>query len=327
MLLHEGKPAEALERLKKATGVNDAYLAEVQFLAGKQGEALQALQNFANSNKNEVLPLAALIQLQWKMDKKDDARRTLEQLREISGAIDLDTPPFTRLAPIAVALGLGADWRKPAPTAKNVGELPELASLGPIHWQPSPAKDWALPAADGKLHTLTEYRGRPVVVVFYLGYGCLHCIEQLQALAPRTGDFAAAGMSLIAISTDSLDNLRKSHERYKKDGTFPFPLVSDDAFIAFKHYHAFDDFENVPLHGTFLIDAEGRIRWHDTGADPFMNVDFLLKESKRLLLPGQIEVIEEPIPLDDNRPADALDPLNVFPTPAPAPTAVTAKPA
>jgi len=37
------------------------------------------------------------------------------------------------------------------------------------------------------------------------------------------------------------------------------------------------------LHGTFLIDAAGLIRWQDISFDPFMNTDFLLKEAKRLL--------------------------------------------
>jgi peroxiredoxin len=161
-----------------------------------------------------------------------------------------------------------------------------------------------------------------VIVIFYLGHGCLHCAEQLQAFAPRTADFQNAGISLIAISTDELDDLKKSHQRYK-EGAFPFPLVSDDALVAFKLYQAFDDFEKVPLHGTFLIDAEGRIRWHDLGAEPFMNVNFLWTESRRLLFPNQVDPVAEPELLDDNRPADALDPLNVFPSPSPAPSPST----
>ncbi len=126
----------------------------------------------------------------------------------------------------------------------------------------------------------------------------------------------AAGISLVAISTDSLNDLKKSHESYQKDGTFPFPLVSDDAFVAFKQYHVFDDFENVPLHGTFLIDELGRIRWHDIGAEPFMDVNFVLRESKRLLFPNQIQEVPEPPILNEDVPVDALDPRNVFPIPS-----------
>jgi hypothetical protein len=33
----------------------------------------------------------------------------------------------------------------------------------------------------------------------------------------------------------------------------------------------------------FLLDGRGRIRWQDTGPDPFMDVKFLLGETRRLL--------------------------------------------
>jgi peroxiredoxin/tetratricopeptide (TPR) repeat protein len=323
MLLHVGKPAEALDRLKKAAGLSDEYLAEIEFQAGKKDEALKTLQKLVDNNKNEVLPLTALTLMQWQQGKKDEAKQTFEKLREISGVIDIDVAPFNRLAPIAADLGFGADWRKAKPVAKNAADLPALAVLGPLHWSPSPAKDWALPDVTRKLHTLAQHRGRPVVVVFYLGHGCLHCAEQLQAFAPKTSEFEQAGISLVAISTDSPTDLKKSHDSYQKDGTFPFPLVSDDAFVAFKQYHVFDDFENVPLHATFLIDELGRIRWHDIGAEPFMDVNFVLNESKRLLFPNQIQEIPEPAILNEDVPADALDPRNVFPVqsvPTPKPS-------
>ena len=57
---------------------------------------------------------------------------------------------------------------------------------------------------------------------------------------------------------------------------------------AFRLYRAFDDFEAAPLHGTFLIDSAGLVRWQDIGPEPFMDVKFLLGEAQRLLaLPRQ----------------------------------------
>ena len=130
---------------------------------------------------------------------------------------------------------------------------------------------------------MKEYQGRPVIVIFYLGYGCLHCVEQLTTFAPRTKDFADAGISLIGIGTDGINELKISLENFKVDGEFPFPLLSDVELRVFKEYRAFDDFENQPLHGTFLIDEDGLVRWQDISYEPFADVDFLLKESKRLL--------------------------------------------
>ena len=63
----------------------------------------------------------------------------------------------------------------------------------------------------------------------------------------------------------------------------PIPLVSNAELDVFKAYRCYDDFEKQPLHGTFLIDREGLVLWQDISYEPFMEVDFLLKESQRLL--------------------------------------------
>lgn len=288
--LLEGKPDQALELLVKAQGIDEAWLAEVEIRAGKQEAALERLRSWARKNKNQVRPLAALTETLWTLNQKEDARQVFESLREISGAIDLDIPPFARLHPIATQLGYSIDWRKPRPMPRNSAELPELATLGPFTWQPVAAPSWSLPDGTGVQHSLTEYQGKPVILVFYLGYGCLHCAEQLKAFVTRREEFTAAGISLAAISSDDIATLKRSQERYNAEGVFPFLLVSDAQKAVFKRYQAYDDFEDAALHATVLIDGAGRIRWHDVGPEPFMNLDFLLEESKRLLYPDRQDI-------------------------------------
>jgi alkyl hydroperoxide reductase subunit AhpC len=77
--------------------------------------------------------------------------------------------------------------------------------------------------------------------------------------------------------------LVKSIEKYGKEGGFPFPLAADPKLEIFKTYRCFDDFENLTLHGTFLVDGDGMVRWQDISYDPFMDADFLLSEARRLL--------------------------------------------
>jgi hypothetical protein len=44
----------------------------------------------------------------------------------------------------------------------------------------------------------------------------------------------------------------------------------------------------MPLHGTFLVDADGAVRWQDVSFEPFTQIDWLLQEARRLLaLPAQ----------------------------------------
>jgi peroxiredoxin len=122
-----------------------------------------------------------------------------------------------------------------------------------------------------------------VLVVFYLGSGCARCIEQLNVLAPLTQDFTTAGISIVAVSRDSPDGLQRTFEKAKDAKGFPFPIVSDISLDAFKAYRAFDDFEHTPLHGLFLIDGQGQVRWQNISYQPFSNAKWLLEEARRLL--------------------------------------------
>jgi peroxiredoxin len=121
-----------------------------------------------------------------------------------------------------------------------------------------------------------------VVLLFYLGVGCPHCVEQLSTFAGQAKAYADAGISLVGISTDAKP-LAAPTLPADAPPSFAFPLLSDASLEAFKAYRAYDDFEKMPLHGTFLLDGDGLIRWQEIGPDPFTDSAFLLAEAKRLL--------------------------------------------
>lgn len=121
-----------------------------------------------------------------------------------------------RLAPIAAELGYAADWRLPHEVPADIGTRPNLDSLGPFRWSPRDAPGWTLPDPDGKSRSLRDYHGRPVIVVFYLGYGCLHCAEQLQMIAKKHDAIRAAGFDVIAVSTDQQENLKRAVKIWKR---------------------------------------------------------------------------------------------------------------
>jgi peroxiredoxin/tetratricopeptide (TPR) repeat protein len=281
-LLAEGKPQEAHDLLKKAEGVDPVFLAHVELAAGKPEEAEKNLRRHVGARKNEVLPLAGLIELLWTAGKQKEAGDLFDELRGSACAADLDAPPLARLAPVARQLGLPDDWRQAPTPPGDLGQRPDLDTLGPFRWRPSPALSWTLKDAEGREVSLADYRGRPVVAIFYLGFGCLHCVEQLQAFAPMAEKFNETGIELVAIGSDDYEGLCDSLENY--EGTaIPFPLLADGGLGAFRAYRCYDDFENLPLHGTFLIDGEGLVRWQDISHEPFKDVEFLLKEAQRLL--------------------------------------------
>ena len=218
----------------------------------------------------------------YRVGKKDEARMVFEKLRSLAGMADLDAPPFARLAPIAREFGFPTDWRLPEKTQKALAGRPPLASLGPLLWRPWTAPDWKLKDARGKEHSLAELHGKPVLMIFFLGQGCLHCKQQLEAFAKNAKQVGEAGLTVVAVSTDDEKGIKDSLKDYGSE-KFPFLILADPDLQVFQSYRAYDTFEQIALHGTFLIDRAGLCRWHDVSFEPFMDVDFVLAESKRLL--------------------------------------------
>jgi peroxiredoxin len=271
----------ALELLEKVDDVSVEEVTAILLAAGDTEAAVTRMTKHVDENPNQVRPLAALIRTHWKVANRKQARTSFETLRSISSTIDLDIPVFAELAPVAAELGYGEDWRLDRERPQDLGIRPELDSLGPIHWQPVAAPDWTLPGVDNLPLALGDFRGKPLIVIFYLGYGCLHCAEQLQKFHPEVAKFREAGFELVAISTDRQELLSKAHENY--DGDFTFPLLADPDLSVFRRYRCFDDFEQQPLHGTFVLDAEGLVRWQDISYQPFMDPTFVLEEAQRLM--------------------------------------------
>ena len=287
-----GSMDSAKTLLGETTGISKDRLARLYLSIGDKEKAEKLSEESVKSSENQVLPLANQIHLLHTIGKSEKAKEAFTKLVEISAHIDdLNKTPFNRLNSIAKEFNLPADWRKELVLADDIGERPPLESIGPLLYEPLPAKEWSLPNGDNQPISLKDYQGRPVIVIFYLGAGCLHCVEQLGTFAPMTQQFADAGISLVGISTDKVSGLKDSLNEFKVEGKFPFPLVSDHQLNIFKKYRAFDDFENQPLHGTFLIDQSGLVRWHDISYEPFAEVDFLLKEAKRLISRPQLDEV------------------------------------
>jgi peroxiredoxin len=281
ILDHDLDTARAkLELVKDLSSERRAY---VQLVLGANDKAEQLARDLVKADDAQVVPLAVLADVLWRIGKKDDALATFKKLRALSAQIDLDTPPFQRLAPLAQESGLPADWRAAVEVPPDVGQRPELSTLGPFRWHPYEAPDWSLSDQHGKQVSLADYKGQPVLVVFYLGSGCAGCMEQLNVFAPKMQAFADAGVKIVAVSTDSADGLHKTFEKAKEGDGFKFPILSDASLATFKAYRAYDDFEHIPLHGTFLIDGSGRVRWQDISYQPYKDADWLLGETKRLL--------------------------------------------
>jgi peroxiredoxin len=281
--LHEKKFDEALKQFKAAGITSGEYLSRVQLAAGNKPEAERLARDAVKKGTHQVVPLANLAYILAHADKRDEAVEKFSELRTLAGVADMNVPVFERLAPLAAELGWPADWRLAPEIASDVGVRPALDALGPIRWTPSSAPTFTLTTHEGRSVSLADYRGKNVVLLFYLGFGCLHCTEQLKAFAAKIDEFRAAGLEVVAVSTDSLAALKRAESDLTASEKYPFPILSNSELDVFKKYRAYDDFEKQALHATVFVDASGKIRWYDGGSEPFMDAKFLLTETARLL--------------------------------------------
>ena len=131
----------------------------------------------------------------------------------------------------------------------------------------------SLPDSQGKLHTLAEVKGKPTVLFFFKGYGCLHCVQQVTAFTDHYKEFQAKGIEVIGVTSDDVATLKAGLE----GNACPFTLLADPKGKAFAAYGC-----QVPgglLHGTFTLDADQKITWGTVSASPYVDVTALLKPS------------------------------------------------
>ena len=180
-----------------------------------------------------------------------------------SNRVDVPVSAVNRLAQLGYEYDRYEQPPKPGTGPPKPAATP-LAQTSPVSREVdtpaagrSPAPAWSLLDGSGKTVSLSQYKGRQLVLIFYEGYGCIRCMEQLNNFAAKSREFAALGIDLVAISTDVPEDLKNALADYEKEGGFPIPLVSDAKLEIFKAYGCSES-GNLPLHGTFLIDAQGR---------------------------------------------------------------------
>ena len=211
---------------------------------------------------------------------EQDARRAnlLEQCREFCLAHGL--VPTGHIANDAKAFLRSEKIR---PLVEPLHEILADAKFVPQESQPhalfgKAAPDFELPDDGGGLVSLKALLNEgPVVVVFYYGYHCNHCVGQLFGLNEDLHRFTELGTQVVAISGDPVDLTAKRFEEY---GRFGFPVLSDKDNKVAQQYGAFqpeaDGKPESQRHGTFVIDGEGQVLWANTGNKPFLDNKTLL---------------------------------------------------
>jgi peroxiredoxin len=146
-----------------------------------------------------------------------------------------------------------------------------------------PAPDFTLDDTDGKPWHLADALAKgPVVLVFYYGYHCDHCVSQLFGLNKDVEKFRQLGVTVVAVSGDEPALTR---QRFKKYGAFAFPVLSDPGNLIALAYGVYRPGKNGQegdlMHGTFVITSKGKVVWANSGDEPFTENRTLLIEAAK----------------------------------------------
>ena len=124
-----------------------------------------------------------------------------------------------------------------------------------------PAPDFTLPDADGKPVSLSDFRGRSVVIYCYPAASTPGCTKQACDFRDNLGSLDAAGFAVLGISPDTPAKLAK----FRDAESLTFPLLSDEDRTVLTAYGAYGEKQMYGktvtgvIRSTFVIDPEGRI--------------------------------------------------------------------
>lgn len=288
VLIAEGKTRDAIKKLLERAPnenfsgdppsspfplyrlVGDAYMVEKSYQL-----AVDSYKRALAQEANDGFSLAGLARAYAALGDTENAKKTAAEFNYVWSNADADLKWVKQVR----ELNLTNEATPPKMPAVERRYKPEdLATYGPSNWQPFAAPLLECVDINGEQVTLTDYRGKNVLLVFYLSEACVHCVEQLAKINDRIKDFSDKNTVVLGVSSTAYEKNRES----VKLGDFGITLLSDTNHENARRFASYDDFEEMELHSTILIDAEGRIRWKRTGGDPFMNVDYLLREIARI---------------------------------------------
>ena len=123
------------------------------------------------------------------------------------------------------------------------------------------APDFTLPDQNGNMHSLSEYRGKKVILYFYPKDNTPGCTKQACGFAERYPQFTEKGAVVLGISKDSVASHKKFEEKYG----LPFTLLADPELAAIQAYDVWQEKKNYGktymgvVRSTYLIDENGKI--------------------------------------------------------------------
>jgi peroxiredoxin len=121
------------------------------------------------------------------------------------------------------------------------------------------APEFALPDSSGELVKLSDFRGRPVVLVFYPLDWSPGCSQQLDLYQQEIDEFNRREAQILAVSVDSV----YSHGAWAAVRGLSFPLLADfhPKGEVIRRYNVWREADGFSERALYVIDPQGKIAW------------------------------------------------------------------
>jgi peroxiredoxin len=236
--------------------------------------AVDAFHRALKAVPNDAFTLAGLVQAHHALGQSKLAADALGRLEFVWS----DAEPGLRWLTAARATGVKSPPIDRSPTTQRNYRRTALDQFGPAIWTPFTAPSLDVLDPDGKTITLDQYRGKNVLLTFYLGAGCAHCVKQVKDLSEQADEWARLDTVVITVSQDDPEKNAKSQD----SSPLKVTLASDTNWENARRFKSYDDFEEMGIHSTILIDKDGRVHWAQHGGTPFDDYKFLVSQLQRM---------------------------------------------
>ena len=140
------------------------------------------------------------------------------------------------------------------------------------------APDFTLPGDSGEPVTLSELRGKPVVLYFYPKNNTSGCTTQACGIRDAWSEFEASGAVVLGVSPDGVS----SHAKFKGDYGLPFTLLADPDHKVAEAYGVWAQKSRYGrtylgiIRSTFVIGADGKVLKALRNVQPATHADDVL---------------------------------------------------
>ena len=128
------------------------------------------------------------------------------------------------------------------------------------------APDFTLPDGDGNDWTLSDHRGKVIVLMFYPGDDTPVCTKEMCSVRDHWSDYQATGAEVVGISTDSVS----SHGKFAEKHSLPLKLLADENGEVRDLYGAKSLIPGRTSRSEFVIDPQGKIAYQKIRPIGFM---------------------------------------------------------